>query len=61
MHDLDLAYEAISETGLILVDDITYLPEVKKGVMLWLEKMNGKVTSEFKKSLRGEMLIRKAN
>ncbi len=61
IHDLDLAYEAINKTGLILVDDITYLPEVRRGVMLWLEKMNGKVISEFKKSLRGEMLIRKVN
>lgn len=60
MHDLDLAYSVISENGLILVDDITYLQQVKDGVDLWLSKMKGKVKSEFMTSLRGEMLIRKA-
>lgn len=59
MHDLDLAYNCLSDNGMILVDDITYLPEVKKGVNLWLIKMGDKVKSQFVESLRGEMVIRK--
>ena len=60
MHDLDLAYKVINDNGLILVDDITYLQEVKDGVNEWLRKMGDKVISEFRESLRGEMLIRRA-
>lgn len=58
-HDLDLAFKAIKGTGLIVIDDITYLPEVRKGVYIWINKMKDKITSEFVESLRGEMLIRK--
>ncbi len=58
-HDLDLAYKAISDTGLILIDDITYIDTVKKGVDKWINKMGDKITSEFVESLRGEMIIRK--
>jgi predicted O-methyltransferase YrrM len=58
-HDLDLAFKAISDTGLIVVDDITYLPEVSDGVFIWVDKMKNEITSEFVESLRGEMLIRK--
>ncbi|MGD2072093.1 MAG: class I SAM-dependent methyltransferase [Candidatus Thorarchaeota archaeon] len=58
-HDLDLAFKAISKTGLILVDDITYLQSVKNGVNSWIHKMTGKITTEFISSLRGEMLIRR--
>ena len=59
MHDLDLAYKVINETGLMLIDDIAYLKEVNIGVTNWLEIMNNKVTAKFIPSLRGEMLIRK--
>ncbi len=58
-HDLDLAFECISDTGLIVVDDITYIKEVRIGVGKWIEKMEDKITHEFIKSLRGETLIRK--
>lgn len=58
-HDLDLAFKAIKNTGLIVIDDITYLPEVRKGIYMWINKMKDKITSEFVESLRGEMLIRK--
>lgn len=58
-HDLDLAFKSISDTGLIVVDDITYLPEVRNGVFIWISKMKNKIISEFVESLRGEMLIRK--
>lgn len=58
-HDLDLALKCISDTGLILVDDITYLDTVTKGVNLWIEKNKMFITNEFIPSLRGEMLIRK--
>lgn len=59
IHDLSLAYEAINEKGLILVDDITYLKEVNLGVTEWLRIMDRKVIIKFIPSLRGEMLIRK--
>lgn len=57
MHDLDLAYKAINDYGLILVDDMDYLDTVKKGVNEWLYKKSSLVSSIYKKSLRGEMLI----
>jgi len=56
-HDLDLAYEAVKIGGTILVDDITYIEEVKIGVNIWLRKMNKFITSTFIESFRGEMLI----
>lgn len=58
-HDLDLAFRCISKGGLILVDDMSYIPEVRIGVNTWLDIMWRVVTSEFIPSLRGEMLIRK--
>ena len=58
-HDLDLAFRCISDDGLILVDDITYIPEVRDGVNKWLDLMWRVAVSEFIPSLRGEMLIRK--
>jgi hypothetical protein len=42
-----------------VVDDITYIKEVKRGVVNWLNKMSNLVKSEFIESLRGEMVIRK--
>lgn len=58
-HDLDLAFKSISNTGLIVVDDISYINEVKQGVSTWIDKMSDKIITEFVESLRGEMLIRK--
>lgn len=58
-HDLDLAFKAIKDTGLIVIDDITYLSDVRKGVYMWIDKMKNKIASSFVESLRGEMLIRK--
>jgi predicted O-methyltransferase YrrM len=58
-HDLDLAYNCLSENGMILVDDITYIADVRDGVYKWLDKMASEVTSKFVKSLRGEMIIKK--
>lgn len=58
-HDLDLAFASLSENGLILVDDITYLDTVRNGVYSWLMRMEDEVKSEFVPSLRGEMLIRR--
>lgn len=59
MHDLDLAFKAISNDGLILVDDIDYLATVKQGVFLWIDKMLEVIKVEKRESPRGEMLIRK--
>jgi predicted O-methyltransferase YrrM len=58
-HDLDLGFKAVKTGGLILVDDIDYISEVKRGVDKWLKKMGDKVESEYRKSLRGEMIITK--
>ena len=59
MHDLDLAFDSISEYGLILIDDITYIDSVRAGVYEWIRDHRDKVSNEFVESLRGEMLIRK--
>jgi len=56
-HDLDLAFPTLSKNGVILVDDVDYLPKVKEGVDSWLKKMKGKVTTKYVKSYRGELLI----
>jgi predicted O-methyltransferase YrrM len=56
-HDLDLAFKAINDNGLILIDDITYIPEVKLGVDQWIEMNKDVVMNKFVHSLRGEMLI----
>ena len=58
-HDLYLAYLCIHPKGCILIDDIDYIPEVKKGVEGWLACMRDSVTFEHLPSLRGEMLIRR--
>ena len=56
-NDLDLAYECLADNGFILVDDIDYIPEVKRGVVAWLKQNDLK--AEYIKSLRGEYLIKK--
>lgn len=58
-HDLDIVLPTLSKTGLIVVDDITYIDTVRDGVYNWLSKNSNKIEAEFVKSLRGEMLIRK--
>ena len=58
-HDLDLALQSLSVNGLILVDDITYLESVNRGVYNWINQNDEKIISEFVPSLRGEMLIRR--
>lgn len=56
IHDLCLATGVLSEDGVILVDDITYLNPVREGVEAWL-KANDEFKGEFVESLRGEMVI----
>lgn len=58
-HDLDIVLPTLSKTGLIVVDDITYIDTVRNGVYNWLSKNSNKIEAEFVKSLRGEMLIRR--
>jgi hypothetical protein len=59
IHDLSIAFKCISDTGLILVDDITYIDTVQAGVLKWIREHENFITYEFVPSLRGEMLIRK--
>jgi predicted O-methyltransferase YrrM len=56
-NDLELAFNTLSENGVILIDDIDYVPDVKKGADIWLERKGLK--AEYIKSLRGEYIIRK--
>jgi len=56
-HDLDLALTCLSDTGRILVDDITYIREVSDGVFIWLDEHKKDISYKFIPSLRGEMLI----
>ena len=55
--DLSLAFETLTDNSMLLVDDITYIREVYLGVHEWLIDHGEKVKSEFRHSLRGEMLI----
>lgn len=59
IHDLNLAFRCLSEKGILLVDDITYIPEVKDGVELWVKQMQSRIEVEYIESLRGECVIRK--
>jgi len=45
--------------SVIRVDDITCIQQVKTGVEQWLAGKGDAVTSEFRESYRGEMIIRK--
>jgi len=56
-HDLDLAFKAVKKYGLILVDDYDYLHPVRVGVNTWLKENEQHIDYEFRKSLRGEVLI----
>jgi len=58
-HDLDLAFKCISDDGLILIDDYTYLQTVEDGVDGWILKNSKHIEVDFIPSLRGEILIRK--
>ena len=59
MHDLDLAYGAIKVGGVILVDDITFINDVRNGAARWMAENREKIRNEFRPSMRGEMLIYK--
>ena len=59
MHDLTLSLNCLSPKGVMLVDDIEYIPEVAFGVKRWLEIH--KLKHEYRTSLRGECLIYKNN
>jgi hypothetical protein len=57
MHDLRLCWSCLRPGGAILVDDVTFLYEVRVGVQKWL--LQTKRTSQhcFISSFRGECLI----
>lgn len=57
-HDLDLAFECISDKGLILCDDFD-LKEVGIGIRKWLRRHDHEVNYEYITSRQGELLIRK--
>ena len=58
-HDLDLAFRAINDNGLILIDDYTYIQTVEDGVDGWILNNSKYIDVSFIPSLRGETLIRK--
>jgi cephalosporin hydroxylase len=59
MHDLDICYNSASVDAYILVDDYDSLSAVREGVDHWLSNHKGKITYEYIKSHRGELLIQK--
>jgi cephalosporin hydroxylase len=58
-HDLDICFAFAPPGAHILVDDYDYLKSVREGIDQWLERNVGKLTYEYRQSLRGEILIRK--
>jgi hypothetical protein len=46
----------LSEGGVMIVDDYSYLDDVRNGVDQFIDK-NPDIRHEFRKSLRGEMLF----
>jgi len=59
MHDLDLAYRATKNNGIILIDDIAFILPVRSGVARWIAEHEGVVKYEYRESMRGEMLLHK--
>ena len=56
-HDLDLALKALAKGGMILVDDITHLADVKAGCSSWLFDHAGEVDYSFHQTKRGDIAI----
>jgi len=59
LHDLDLCFEILSETGLILLDDMI-IEKVNTAIRAWIEEHEQEINYEYIVSRTGEMLIRKA-
>ena len=57
-HDLTIASKVLSDTGMIVVDDIDYIQGVKNGADQWLVD-NPDFYEVYRESLRGEYLIKK--
>jgi predicted O-methyltransferase YrrM len=55
LHDLSICWPAMSESGVILVDDYDYLKPVQQGCDIWNKRPD--VRSEYVNSLRGEVLF----
>lgn len=59
MHDLDICFEFAPSGAHILVDDYDYIDTVRVGMDKWIADHKSQLDWEYKKSLRGEILIRK--
>lgn len=57
-HDLDLCFKILTEGGSILIDDYTYINDVKIGVDKWIRKNIDRVEWEFIDTVRGDIMIR---
>jgi predicted O-methyltransferase YrrM len=55
-HDLDLCFNSCKSGGILLIDDYDYIKEVRAGVDKWLKAM--RLDMEYRKSLRGEIIVR---
>jgi hypothetical protein len=60
-HDLDICFEDAPAGAVILVDDYDYAEAagVREGVDAWLKDNEGRMEWEHRRSLRGEMIVRK--
>lgn len=58
IHDMVISFAALSPGGIMLVDDYDYLKEVRKAVDKFRAD-NPNIHTEYRKSLRGEILFRK--
>ena len=59
MHDLDICSEILDESGVMLIDDYTYIKTVQQGVDTWLQN-HKEFSHTFIPSLRGEIVIKPA-
>ena len=59
MHDLDICFKFAPQGAHILVDDYDYIDTVKTGIDQWVAAHKDELTWEYRKSLRGEILITK--
>ncbi len=60
MHDLDICLKSLSDSknAMMLIDDYTYIANVRDGVCKWLAK-HPQFRHKFVESLRGEILIKR--
>lgn len=57
MHDLDLCFEILADSGVMLIDDYDRVPEVFEGIEEWCLKHTGEIETKYCETHSGDILI----